>query len=60
MLADKGCTGAGIDLHTAVKRPAGGGLLHADTRCYNRLLTALRASPNAATPYSATGAPSTA
>ena len=41
MLADKGCAGTG--LHTAVKRPAGGGLLHADTCCYNRLLTALRA-----------------
>jgi hypothetical protein len=43
VLADKGYTGAGIGVHTPVKRPVGGALLHPDTRCYNRLLTTLRA-----------------
>src|SRR4051812_49954545 len=32
-----------MGVHTPVKRPAGGAVLHSDTRCYNRLLTALRA-----------------
>ena len=43
VLADKGYTGAGIGVHTPVKRPAGGAVLHTDMRCYNQLLTALRA-----------------
>ncbi len=43
VLADKGYTGAGIGVHTPVKRPAGGAVLHTDTRSYNQLLTALRA-----------------
>ncbi len=43
VLADKGYTGAGIGVHTPVKHPPGGALLHTDTRTYNRLLTALRA-----------------
>ena len=42
-LADKGYTGAGIGVHTPVKRPAGGAVLHTDMRCHNQLLTALRA-----------------
>ncbi len=43
VLADKGYTGAGIGVHTPVKRPPGGQPLHSDTRTYNWLLTALRA-----------------
>ena len=43
VLADKGYTGAGIGVHTPIKRPAGGAVLHTDMRCYNQLLTALRA-----------------
>ena len=43
VLADKGYTGAGVGVHTPVKRPPGGAVLHTDTRTYNRLLTALRA-----------------
>jgi hypothetical protein len=43
ILADKGYTGAGIGVHTPVKRPAGGAVLHTDTRCYNHLITDLRA-----------------
>jgi hypothetical protein len=40
---DKGCIGAGIGVHSPVKRPPGGAVLHVDNRCYNQLLTALRA-----------------
>ncbi len=41
-LADKGYTGAGVGIHVPIKHhPAGP--LHTDNRCYNRLLTALRA-----------------
>jgi hypothetical protein len=43
VLADKGYIGAGIGVHTPVKRPAGGAVLHRDTRTYNHLLTDLRA-----------------
>jgi hypothetical protein len=43
VLATRATPAPGIGVHTAVKRPAGGGLLHPDTRCYNRLLTVLRA-----------------
>jgi hypothetical protein len=43
VLADKGYIGAGIGVHTPVKRPAGGAVLHTDTRCYNQLITDLRA-----------------
>ena len=43
VLADKGYTGAGIGVHTPVKHPPGGAVLHTDIRTYNRLLTALRA-----------------
>ena len=41
-LADKGYTGAGVGIQVPIKHhPAGP--LHSDNRCYNRLLTALRA-----------------
>ena len=43
VLADKGYIGASIGVHTPVRRPAGGAVLHTDTRTYNQLLTALRA-----------------
>ena len=43
ILADKGYIGAGIGVHTPVRRPAGGAVLHRDTRCYNYLITDLRA-----------------
>jgi hypothetical protein len=43
ILADKGYIGAGIGVHTPVKRPAGGAVLHTDTRTYNHLITDLRA-----------------
>jgi hypothetical protein len=43
VLADKGYIGAGIGVHTPVRRPAGGAVLHTDTRTYNRLITDLRA-----------------
>ncbi len=43
VLADKGYTGAGLGVHTPVKRPPGGAVLHTDNRAYNQLLTALRA-----------------
>jgi len=43
VLADKGYIGAGIGVHTPVKRLAGGAVLHTDTRCYNHLITDLRA-----------------
>jgi hypothetical protein len=42
VLADKGYIGAGAGIHTPVKhRPDGP--LHIDNRCYNQLITALRA-----------------
>jgi hypothetical protein len=41
-LADKGYTGAGIGVHVPVKHHPDGPL-HIDHRCYNRLVTALRA-----------------
>jgi hypothetical protein len=43
VLADKGYIGAGIGVHTPVRRPSGGAVLHRDTRCYNQLITGLRA-----------------
>ena len=43
VLADKGYTGAGLGVHTPVKRAPGGQPLHTDTRAYNQLLIALRA-----------------
>src|SRR3954447_23596595 len=43
VLADKGYIGAGMGVHTPVRRPAGGAVLHTDTRTYNRLITDLRA-----------------
>src|SRR3954463_16590323 len=43
VLADQGYTGAGIGVHTPVRRPAGGAVLHTDTRTYNQLITDLRA-----------------
>jgi hypothetical protein len=43
VLADKGYLGAGIGVHTPVRRPAGGAVLHTDTGTYNQLITALRA-----------------
>ena len=42
VLADKGYTGAGIGVHVPVKHHPDGPL-HTDNRCYNRLITALRA-----------------
>jgi len=42
VLADKGYTGAGIGVHVPVKHHPHGPL-HTDNRCYNRLITALRA-----------------
>ena len=42
MLADKGYTGAGAGMHVPVKNHPDGPL-HNDNRCYNRLITALRA-----------------
>ncbi|WP_160050793.1 transposase family protein [Nocardiopsis sp. FR4] len=44
-LADKGYQGAGIGVHTPIKRPTGKGegALHADTRMYNALLRHVRA-----------------
>jgi hypothetical protein len=41
-LADKGYTGAGVGVHVPIKHQPEGPL-HTDNRCYNRLLTALRA-----------------
>ncbi len=42
MLADKGYTGAGLGVHVPIRHhPVGP--LHVDNRCYNRLITALRA-----------------
>jgi hypothetical protein len=42
VLADKGYTGAGIGVHVPIKHQPDGPL-HTDNRCYNRLITALRA-----------------
>jgi hypothetical protein len=42
VLADKGYIGAGAGIHTPVKRQPDGPL-HIDNRCYNQLMTALRA-----------------
>ncbi|QIS18337.1 transposase family protein [Nocardia terpenica] len=42
-LADAGCDGAGIGVHTPVEHPADGGGLHADNRTYNALPRGLRA-----------------
>jgi len=42
VLADEGYTGAGIGVHVPVRHHPGGPL-HIDNRCYNRLITALRA-----------------
>ncbi len=56
--ADKGYTGAGVGIHTPIKRQPEGPL-HIDNRCYNQLITAYAHRPNAATPCSDTGAPST-
>jgi hypothetical protein len=41
-LADKGYTGAGVGIHVPIKHQPGGPL-HVDNRCYNQLITALRA-----------------
>jgi hypothetical protein len=43
VLTDKGYTGAGIGVHSPIRRRPGGVPLHEDNRCYNQLLTALRA-----------------
>jgi hypothetical protein len=42
VLADKGYTGAGVGIHVPIKHQPDGPL-HTDNRCYNRLITALRA-----------------
>lgn len=42
-LTDKGYTGAGVGIHTPIKRPPGGGRLHSDNRTYNQAITDLRA-----------------
>jgi hypothetical protein len=42
VFADKGYTGAGVGVHVPVKHHPDGPL-HTDNRCYNRLITALRA-----------------
>ena len=42
VLADKGYTGAGLGIHVPIKRQPDGPL-HTDNRCYNQLITALRA-----------------
>ena len=41
-LADKGYTGAGVGIHVPTRRRPEGPL-HIDNRCYNQLITALRA-----------------
>src|SRR3954454_20911048 len=41
-LVDKGYTGAGVGIHVPLKRSPGGPL-HINNRCYNQLITALRA-----------------
>ncbi|SFT80536.1 DDE superfamily endonuclease [Geodermatophilus amargosae] len=42
VLTDKGYTGASVGIHTPVKHHPDGPL-HTDNRCYNSLITALRA-----------------
>jgi hypothetical protein len=42
VLADKGYTGAGVGVHVPVRHHPDGPL-HVDNRCYNQLITALRA-----------------
>jgi hypothetical protein len=42
-LAEKGYIGAGIGIHTPIRRPAGGAQLCPDTRTYNTLINATRA-----------------
>jgi hypothetical protein len=42
VLADKGYTGAGVGIHVPIKHQPDG-RLHSDNRCYNELITALRA-----------------
>ena len=42
VLADKGCTGAGVGVHVPIKKLPGGRQLDPDNRAYNALLTALR------------------
>jgi hypothetical protein len=41
-LGDKGYTGAGVGIHVPIRHQPGGPL-HTDNRCYNALITALRA-----------------
>ncbi len=54
VLADMGYTGVGV--HVPIKhRPDG--RLHIDNRCYNSLITALRAPAERPTPCSAAGVP---
>src|SRR4051794_5433135 len=43
VLADKGCLGAGIGVHTPSGDQAGGAVLHTDARTHNQLITELRA-----------------
>jgi hypothetical protein len=42
VLADKGYTGAGVGVHVPVRHHPDGPL-HIDNRCFNQLITALRA-----------------
>jgi hypothetical protein len=42
-LTDKGYAGAGIGIKVPTRKPAGGGILHADNICRNQLITGLRA-----------------
>jgi hypothetical protein len=42
VLVDKGYTGAGVGIHVPIKHQPDGPL-HTDNRCYNQLITALRA-----------------
>jgi hypothetical protein len=42
VLADKGYTGAGVGIRVPIKQQPGGPL-HVDNRCYNQLITGLRA-----------------
>jgi len=42
VLADKGYTGAGVGVHVPIRHHPDGPL-HIDNRCYNFLITALRA-----------------
>ena len=55
VLADKGYTGAGIGVHTPIKRPPGGAVPHTDTRTCNHLLTACARRPSAPMPCWTTG-----